>query len=69
MDVRPDFPTGYGHPYSSASLRGRPVTGIGGARLILQDLVRRPEQFGHKVTLAAKDTESSPDLAGAGRPE
>ena len=36
---------------------------------LARHLVRRLEQLGHKVTLATKDTESSPDLAGAGQPE
>jgi transposase len=32
-------------------------------------LLRRLEGLGHKVTLAAKETEASPDLASAGQPE
>jgi hypothetical protein len=36
---------------------------------LARNLVRRLEQLGHKITLTAKDTESSPDLVGAGQPE
>jgi len=32
-----------------------------------RQLVLRLVQLGHKVTLGAKDTEPSPDLAGAGQ--
>ena len=36
---------------------------------LARQLVRRLERLGHKVTLAAKEAESSPDLADAGQPE
>jgi transposase len=36
---------------------------------LARQLVRRLEGLGHKVTLAAKETEASPDLASAGQPE